>query len=644
MNRIVAFVSLLMLCHTGNIFAFQDRTVVATIDDKPIWDDEFLYAFKKNRDPEAPVNKDSLLQYLDRYIDFKLKVQAARARGTDTLTQFINEYEGYVSQVSKPYLDNLNELEDLVDEAFERTQYEVKAAHLLIRVSQNATPADTLAAYQKTDSLLSLARNGIDFGLLARQNSADGNAERGGDLGWFTAFGMVYPFETAVYNTELGQVSNIVKTQFGYHLVKVTGKRPARGRVRTSHIFIARSQHSYDQGVALINKAYDSLQSGSSWNKVCQLYSEDQRSKSKNCALPMAGIGQLPEEYLQYAFPIKEIGTYTEPVETPFGWHIIRLDGRQAVPGFEEAKNQLAEGVKRSGRLQYGEQEVIKKLKAQYNFETNDGAVTQVLDSLKKYIGQVEKVQGLDGELLFSFSNRKLYVSDLLRHMASVPNGPGQRNFTSAYRNFEKEAIFDHEDSLALIKFPEYRLLLQEYEEGLLLFDIMEDEVWNKALEDSLGMVQYFAENEQDYQAPERAVMLQLSSRSSQGQEVLDRAKTILEGITQADEADSLLKAQLPLAEYGLLKIAKRTYTQEDLPIFDQGKWAENQLVFSETRERLYLVQDIIPAGTYRLDEIRGRVTADYQDYLDEVWVATLRKKTKVKIYKKRVAALLPLD
>lgn len=642
MKRLLAFTSLLLLVNAVSLPAFQKKTEVARIDNTPILADEFLYAFKKNRDPKIGVTKDSLLAYLDRFINFKLKVLEARRLGTDTTTAFRQEYESYAGQVSKPYLDNLNKEEALIQEAYERSKTEVRASHILIRKPKNATPKDTLAAYQKIDSLRKLAESGIDFALLANKNSSDGSSQKGGDLGWFSAFSMIYPFETAAYTHQVGTISPVIKTQFGYHIVKVTGQRPARGKVRTSHIFISRAKHSEVEGKKLISQVYDSLRNGGSWNAICKAFSEDQRSKTKNGALPLAGLGQLPEEYLEHAFKISTIGSYSPPAETPFGWHIIRLDGKQGIPELEEVKVEFGDRVKRSGRLQSGTDEVLKKLKQENGFKLSGNTLSTVVERLKENEGSLDSLKGLRSEDLFEIGNRVISVEDFADYLREKKSGT-TKDYLGAYSQFEQEAVFTYEDSLALIKYPEYRLLLQEYEEGLLLFDIMEDKIWNKALEDSIGLRAYFETHKTSYPAPERAVTYVISGRSNTGTKLLTKVKEILEGIQELQAPDSLLKATLPPADDSLLKIVKRTLTQEDLPIFASGELTENEPVLNKSRGELYLIQEVIPAGVYRLDEIKGRVTADYQDYLDREWIKRLRKQSKVKVYKKRVAALLPI-
>lgn len=642
MKRLLAFISFLLLVNALSLPAFQKKAEVARINDTPILADEFLYAFKKNRDPNISVTKDSLLAYLDRFINFKLKVLEARRQGTDTTMAFLQEYESYASQVSKPYLDNLNKEEALIREAYERSKTEVRASHILIRKPKNATPGDTLAAYQRIDSLRKLAESGMDFALLANKNSSDGSAQKGGDLGWFTAFSMIYPFETAAYTTQVGTISPVIKTQFGYHILKVTGQRPSRGKIRTSHIFISRAKHSDTEGKTLISQVYDSLRKGGSWNALCKAFSEDQRSKTKNGALPLAGLGQLPEEYLQHAFKVSTIGSYSPPAETPFGWHIIRLDGKQGIPELEEVKVEFGDRVKRSGRLQSGTEEVLRKLKNENSFKLYGNTLNTVIESLKEDKGSIDSLESLLAADLFEIGNKTVSVEDFVQYLKGKKSGT-IKDYLGAYSQFEQEAVFAYEDSLALIKYPEYRLLLQEYEEGLLLFDIMEDKIWNKALEDSTGLEAWFKQQKSEYPAPERAITYVFSGRSNTGTKLLPAVEEILKNAQDLQNPDSLLKAALPSTDYSLLKIVKRTLTQEDLPIFTSGKLTENQPVLDKGKGQLYLIREVIPAGHYELNEIKGRVTADYQDYLDQEWIRSLRKQSKIKVYKKRVAALLPI-
>ena len=633
-RQITMVISLLILSFSLN--AFQSPVEVARVNGESISSGELLYAFNKNRDTNLPVNKDSLTKYLQRYIDFKLKVQEARNAGIDTTKAFQEEYQGYVAQVAKPYLDNPGEEKKLVDEAYQRTLEEVRASHILIRLQPNASPTDSLNAWQKMDSIRNLALNGADFAALAAKFSADGSSRNGGDLGWFTAFGMVYPFESAAYDTPKGEISTILRTQFGYHIVKVTDRRKARGRVKSSHIFVSRQAHSPEEAKALIQKAYDSLQNGGDWRLLCRTYSDDSRTKKNNGALPLAGIGQLPEEYLDIAFSIKERGTYTAPVETSFGWHIVRLDGKQPVPDFDKVSEELKERVKRSGRLQFGKIAALNKIKQKHAYESNRDNVKRVLDSLQSGKGNLNGLVPMADANLFSFAGQQRNVAQFSAFL-SQKAGLQSANYNSLLNAVEETELLAYEDSLARIEYPDYGYLLKEYEEGLLLFEIMEEQVWNKAIADSTGMATYFDDNQDKFPAPERAETYLITTKNDS---VRTKALELLKKTTVTGQPDSLLKASLSAAEFRLLKIVKRTYTSEDLPNFTPANWAEGVVIDEAGKDRIMLIARILPEGTYSLDEIKGRVTADYQDYLDAAWVAQLRKKSKIKIFKKRIAAL----
>ena len=224
-RRIIFCLSVFIVC--ANLHAFQIEPVVATINSTPIHSGEFLYAFNKNRTPDQPIHADSLLTYLNQYINFRLKVLAAQQAGIDTTATFIKEFEGYTAEIKKPYLQGANLVDDLIEEGYQRLQEEVRASHIPIRIPQNASPKDTLSAYQTIAQLKERADSGEDFAELAKKNSHDGSSQAGGDLGYFTGFTMVYPFESASYNTPTGSISGIIRSQFGYHLVKVTD--PAMG-------------------------------------------------------------------------------------------------------------------------------------------------------------------------------------------------------------------------------------------------------------------------------------------------------------------------------------------------------------------------------------------------------------------------------
>lgn len=621
------FLVLLILgLYSAPVLAFQDNVSVAKINGEPISKAEFLYAFQKNQTNKTPIVYDSLEKYLDQYIDFKLKVLAAKKLGIGSTPAFLEEYNGYISQIQKPYLQNPVSEESLILEVYDRLKYEVNASHILIRIDNESNPMDTLAAYDKTDSLRNEALNGADFALLARNNSQDGSAKNGGSLGWFTAMSMVYPFENGAYETPVGGISKIIRSQFGYHIIKVNDKRETKGRVKTSHIFLTKNGRSRESGNQLIKTIYDSIQNGGDWKELCKQYTDDSQTQLNGGSLPFSGSGQLPEEFLNVAYGLKNSGEIAPPLETSYGWHVIRLDAVEKRPSLEDLRLKISENIRRSGRNQLSPEVLVNKLKHENGFE-------QDLPLLQNTIAQIAAVglpnlnlPKLSEQSIFRIGEKEIPYSKFFNSLGNA-NQITPASLWNRYKLFEREQIILHEDGLAPQKYPEYAFLLNEYREGLMLFEVMEKEVWNKAIEDSIGLKSFFNSNKENYTAPERASVWVIESANSEN---LDKVLSTFKWAKNSS-FESEMKAQLEPQVFSALKIAKRTYQREDLPNFAKN-WKEYTLFSQPSEKRVYAIEVIIPKGLYRLEEVKGQVMADYQNWLELEWLKALRKTNKIEI------------
>ena len=312
----------------------QKDPVVMSIDGKPVTQTEFLQIYTKNN-PNPSFDKDSLDRYMELFQVFKLKVAEAEALGYDTLPRLKKELEGYKKQLALPYLIDSVQNQNMVTEAYNRTATEVRCSHILIKLDPNASPKDTLAAYNRLLGLKARIEKGEDFASVAKSKNGSEDpsvVNNGGDLGYFTAFQMVYPFEEKAYNTPVGQVSDPFRTRFGYHILKVTDKRPARGTIRVAHIMIATGREATQEtrmnAEKKINEIYDSLVAGAAWDKMVSAYSEDANSTKKAGELPAFGSGTSQRMVLEFedaAFALKEVGQISKPVKTQYGYHIIKL-------------------------------------------------------------------------------------------------------------------------------------------------------------------------------------------------------------------------------------------------------------------------------------------------------------------------------
>jgi len=610
------FILFLWITHTG----LAQDLVLATIDDSPISAGEVLYAFQKNRPDSLGIELDSLDEYLDRYINFKLKVLEARNQGMDTTKVFRNELNNYLSALKKPYAEGTDLTDQLVKEAYERMQFNFKASHILLKISPNAGKEDTLVSYTFLDSLRSTVTNERQFAELAKTYSEDGSAQNGGDLGWFNVFMMVYPFETAAYQTPIGEVSQIVRTEFGYHLIFVQDRIKNPGRLRTSHIFFSKQLHSANEAERLADQVYDSLQLGADWGKMVRKYSEDSQTKMKGGGLPFAGLKQLPDEYMEQAFGLK-INEIAPPVETSFGYHIIRLDAVKKIPELDQVQQEIEEQIIRSGRNELSNQALLEKLKKEYGFRKNEKTYTalQMSEGLEAH--------NLNKEILFSIKDRDYRVDEW--HSFTSP----KKGMPPQLEAFEKEMLLSYADSVAPIQYPEYRYLRQEYEEGLLLFEVMQKVVWNKAIEDSLGQRNYYEAHRTIYLAPATLAVYEIESSTLSERKLLqDELKKIdretllaqfekREGVT---EELKLVKREAPVSEFASFEGFKK----------DRGTIfaRENTLivVIKETKNR-YLP----------LEEVRGLVIADYQEELDNLFIQQLRSQHEIEKYQNALLKLI---
>ena len=347
---------------TNSLFQLKNGMTVYT--------DEFEYVYRKNNfNNEKASTKTDIQEYFDLYIIFKQKVQAAKNLGQDTTKEFLTEFNSYKESLANSYINSKDLTEKLVQEAYDRYKEEISAAHILIRLLNEE---DTLTAYRKIDSIRQLAIEGADFTTLAKNNSEDPTAaNNGGDLGYFTSMKMVYPFESAAYNTPVGNISEIARTRFGYHILYIKDRRISQGEISTSHIMIRTSpgDNAKKQEISRnkIFEIHDQLNNGVSWDQLCKQFSEDQNTRNKSGKLPPFGTGQMPPTFYQAASDLQKIGQYSDPITTSFGWHIVRLDGKLPIKDYDTMKPIIKNHISRDERATISQQALIRKLKIEIN-------------------------------------------------------------------------------------------------------------------------------------------------------------------------------------------------------------------------------------------------------------------------------------
>jgi len=500
---------------------------VETLGTYPVPANEFAYVYRKNNSTAADYGtRQSVAEYLDLYTNFRLKVLEAEQRGLDTTQAFKRELDGYRQQLAQPYLTEKSVTDQLVREAYDRMSQEVNASHILIRVAPDATPADTLAAYQKALGLRQQVLGGADFAQLARANSEDPSAkENGGKLGYFTAMQMVYPFESAAYRTAVGQVSAPVRTRFGYHIIKVNDRRAAQGEIKVAHLMIRQNANApkADSLTAKkkIDELYSRLRKGENWDKLVAQFSEDAGSAANGGELPPFGTGRMIPSFEEVAFKLQKPGDIAPPVQTPYGWHVIKLVEKQPLAKFADLESTLKGKVSKDSRSELNKAAFLKRVRQEDQFVENAAAKayafgkadTALVAGRYKYAapaatGKTAKGAATDNSALFTIKGKPYPVKNFLTYAQQNqrPRTGAQPAFAmqQLYDQYVDQSLTEFEKNSLDTKYEDYRMLVKEYRDGILLFQLMDEKVWSKAIEDTVGLKKYFGANQAKYQWDQR--------------------------------------------------------------------------------------------------------------------------------------------
>jgi peptidyl-prolyl cis-trans isomerase SurA len=628
----------LCLSYTSSVGQTRELSKSAplfTVGDNTVTTDEFMYTYRKNHQGNAgDFTESKVNEYLDLFVNFKLKVTEAHTRGLDTTAKFKAEFKTYREELKKPYRTEPDALEKLTQETYQHLTEEIRAAHILVTVKPDALPADTLAAFQKISQIKTRIVGGEDFEKLAQELSDDPSAKyNNGDLGYFTALQMVYPFEEAAYKTPVGGLSSVVRTRFGYHLIKVKDRKPARGEVEVSHILLRTGTGNDSKAKSNAFVIYDQLKAGRSWDEVCKEYSEDTNTKDVGGRLKPFGVGALASvpEFEAMAFTMQKPGEISDPFQSSIGWHIIRLEKKIPLPSYKEMESSLKRRVSRDERLQLSQQALNAKRKKEYLFTEDNEAKQSILTLADSTLTRgAWKYQGKNENLnqqLFSIQNSPISIAEFIDYIKAnqkITNQAPATYMNQLYESLVEEKIQVAEEEELKKKYPEYNNLLSEYREGILLFEIMETEVWNKASADTVGQKDYYQNNRNSYPAGDRIEARIFTA--------VDKA-TRDEIVVKINRGDTLVEADLK--KFKSIQNF-RLYEKKENKVIDQISWSTG-LQEAELDELFYLVEvkRLVPPGIKSFEEARAQVISDYQDYLEKNWVRQLREKYRVKFNNK---------
>ena len=633
--------------------------VLMKINGKPITKSEFEYIYGKNNNSSS-IDKKSLEEYLVLFKNFKLKVIEAESLGIDTTAAFRNELNGYRKQLTLPYLSD-NSVEDkLAQEAYERIKKNVDVSHILITVKEDASSADTLAAYKKIMEIRNRlftqepTKKGAKakivttcskerFEQIASEVSEDpSKGENKGHLGWLTSGQTVYPFEIAAYSTPIGKVSMPVRSNYGYHLLLVSGHRPDAGQVLVAHIMKSlrpkadsiKPEDAEATAKMEIEAIYAKLKGGADFGDLATKESDDRGSAPKKGELPWFATNRMIKEFETVAFSLKNKGDFSEPFKTRFGWHVAKLIDKKGIEPLETIKEELVKSFARDERAQAGQAKAVESFKKEYGFSETNSSLQEMInlskvgfpkDSIYQVIAQTLSAP------LFKIGDKSIGQKEFAAFLKNRPvseNKNGEDFIRNNYNEFVKESVLNYEDARLEGKYPEFSNLMKEYHDGMLLFEISNNEVWEKASKDEEGLKKYFEKNRKNYDwtIPRyKGFVVYCKDAATE-----KKARAMMKKLGADTLATALLKALNDSVTR--VKVERVLAAKGENKVIDGKVFKGEKYVPDSKFPFVFIEGKLLEKAPEDYTDVRGLVTSDYQNLLEEQWVKKLNDKYKVEV------------
>jgi len=641
---------LVLILSTITIFAQTSDPVVMTVNGNKIYKSEFEYIYNKNNNEDA-IDKRSLEEYITLFTNFKLRVAEAEAQGLDTTAVFHKELNEYRTQLAKPYLTELVTNEELLLQSFNRTQELAELSAIFISYPQleagaafNVLPADTLEAYKKAIEIRNKAVKGQNFENLVKEYSFDERAkqaDRPGYLGWYSGLNLAPSLEEPIFATAAGKITMPIRTNQGYYLIKVQNKKPHPGEVNASHILITCPPDAdviqVSDALNKMNEIEQKLKEGAEFSELATEYSEDKGSAARGGDLSWFQFGQMVPEFNEMVFSMTEIGSVSQPVKTQFGYHIIKLLGKRPGATFDDLRGQLETKIERTGNFMALYQPSIDKLKAENSYSLNENSYNLLLKTTQNlaptdslYIAQFEN----NKETLFSLGDTSVSIADFIAYLKNNPRSYfnlSSEVLNERFEQFLHQNLMEIEDKSLESKHPDFKNLMQEYRDGILLFEVSNKEVWDKASNDTLGLADYFEKNKAKYAWSEPRwkgyVILAKDSKTKK------KMRKETSKMTH-DDAVKYLLDNYRVGDVSYVRIEKGLFTKGQNKFVDEVIFKTGKAERPEAFQDFFLLGTLLPNMPEVYTDVRGLVITDYQDHLEKEWLKSLNEKYPVVIYK----------
>jgi peptidyl-prolyl cis-trans isomerase SurA len=632
------FTLLIILLISTTIYSQKKRDILMTIDDEPVLVSEFKRVFNKNLNLVQEEEQKSVEGYLDLFIDYKLKVMEAKAQGLHESAEYKSEFEKYQDQLSRNYMFDDRVTDELVKEAYERGLEEINADHILVMITLNALPKDTLIAYNKIKTIREkVLKSDQPFDSLVKKFSEEpGAREHLGKLGYFSAFSMVYDFENEAYNTPVGEISDIVRTEFGYHIIKVNDRRKKKHKINVSHIMIFENDQKRDYDPEeRINELHAMIQQGESFEGIARQFSEDRNTAINGGRIRTFGVGDLrAPKFEEAAYSLKEIGEISKPIKSSFGWHIIRLNEIFPIPTFEQEKESIESKVNGGARSLIVTKAANDKIKKEYGYREGVSYMPYmyefVSDSVLKKSWVYKPVPSNENKMLFRIGDLEMTFDDFSRFIAekqklSMNYDNKEMLIIDYYKEFYNKSLKDYFKQQLEKENEDYAAVLEEYRSGLLIFDVMDKNIWSVAKDDSTGLQSFFDRTKDHYVWKKRMVgdIYTCTTRPN---------ATMVQALLEKGTEPKEIRKQLNTGSQVNVIVNSGNYEidRREVPADFEDKTGVSRIYEVEDTFVVLNVKDIIPPSEKDLNLVKGLVLSKYQNYLEDQWMKDLREKYNV--------------
>ena len=613
--------------------------VLMKINGKDVKLSEFEYLYNKNS--KQQVEKESLDQYVDRFITYKLKVADAEADQLDTLPSFQKELNGYREEMVRPFLEDTTVKERLVREAYDRFSKNVNIDHLMLSLGKDY--ADNKKQLALADSLRTVLKNGAIWDSIAAKYTIDPSFSRNsGHYGFIRAGQFPYSFEYAVYNTPVGEISQPIRTDFGIHLVRVNAVRDDEGTVRARHILrlFPRTHKPTDEEKQAVKQKIDSIyelvKAGGNFEELAKQYSEDPGSAKRGGDLGFFSRGQMVPQFDQVSFTLKN-GEISEPFETSYGYHIVQRLEHKGVMPLAEARPRIEKAISMDERAKMPQTVKLDEAKIQYNYKVNPSLEKYIEDAIKANGGYdsalVAKLR-VDNFPAFTYAKEATPVSEIAQKLnpkSKLNDESAKGYFMSLIEGIADAQVMKYYTDNLINDNTEFRNLLNEYRDGMLLFEVSNRKVWEAAGKDTTGLRNYFEQNRAKYAWSEprfKGIIL-----SAKNDSILDLVKADVEKYGKSDSLTTILHNKYGKSK--LIKMERMVVAKGENNLADYLFFNGPAISATATYPKVMVLEGGLINAPEAYTDVKGQLTSDYQDVLEKEWISALKKKYPVVVDKR---------